>query len=441
MIGNRVSYRQLNNDRGGTATVGMPGPSRPQRIFVGFPRARLRTTCHMGLGLKIVLLSLMACMGLLPLVPDELDVIAACFAVLFGVFMLASAAFFSPQPLRGSNSILTCFFAMIVISGPVAYFSDTSLANWFRGALPFTFLSTYFVCERLGNSSDRLLLARGVVVASLVWAAKILITALPEMGGLLSGDAGRLCYYNLDALLPFSIAAFPLLLFIPEVLPRVLRFAAIAVFLLIIIVSMYTSQITIVVALLAIYMGRQRQFRTLLPAAFVLGLLLLSTGAAMLSDVFSTDLSEAVLSRFVKHQDRGLVDRGDELQYAESQFLSSPVVGVGLGKQIPLGAVDSREQNVGYIHNLWAYLLMDMGLLGFAPYAVFFGYAIWQGIKSRQSELACPQLCFGAAMAIASLLIFFTCQASFRSIQSNVMLAVLAALARPGADAGSARGS
>jgi hypothetical protein len=72
---------------------------------------------------------------------------------------------------------------------------------------------------------------------------------------------------------------------------------------------------------------------------------------------------------------------------------------------------------------------MDVGLLGFLAYFSFVGLAVARALRAVRAGSPDSRARFSGVVGIGALLTFFLISASFRQIQSNLMVATLVAVA------------
>ena len=117
-------------------------------------------------------------------------------------------------------------------------------------------------------------------------------------------------------------------------------------------------------------------------------------------------------------------------------FARSPVVGNGLQFPVPIavtyfGRPDSDigdlGSTVGYLHNVWVYLLMDLGVVGLLAYVGCFAAAVLQARRMDWRKLRISNR-FAAVALIAILLLYCTVEAAFRQVQTNLILGLAAAI-------------
>jgi O-antigen ligase len=264
------------------------------------------------------------------------------------------------------------------------------------------------------------------------------VIAGPAILQVMTGRLGRLTYACMDTLIPFGMIGYLVTLTNPS--PRFARYRwfLLPMFALFVVICAYRSHIVICALATVIVLWRRH------PAILVRAL----GGCAALVAVacwFAGDAIWAVWgnvwARFQGSDSDGLGTRAWEIQYAWEQFLASPIWGQGLGHQIPIDVVhdlsDSlsahlEEDSVGYMHNVWMYMLMDLGLTGMLSYLFAFASPMcgaWRAMKRRGRY---EDLQFCLFLTLGLMLLYTSCQAAFRLIQFNVVLGwLLAAFSVP----------
>jgi O-antigen ligase len=375
---------------------------------------------------------LMLAAALMPAVPDAPDLPTVMFALAFVAFVAAALApsLFRPLGLRPWNPgvALAAFFVAVALSLPIALVNGVHASAWFRGAVPFFFLAIYFAFPRHLSAGDARFVLGVVQLAFFVWLAKM---ALYTFADFFAGDVGRLTYLHRDYQLPFAMIGFILCLFPVPGQRRWQRLVLGALHLFVVIACGYRSQAGLVAAALALFVWRlPSRWKLVTVAAAALAL---AVAAARLAD---SPFAQQYLGRF---EDMGsevtVVSRRLERAYGLDKFAESPLFGNGLAYPVPFslqqdipGAELERPANgedwVGYLHNLWVYLLMDLGLFGLVAYVGFLGGALL--VAWRRGGVA--EVGWGPAVALTTLLLYFSVEAAFRLVQNNVLLGVLAAL-------------
>jgi O-antigen ligase len=374
--------------------------------------------------LRILYLALMAATGLLPLVPDEISVFSVLFALAFVAFCLAALPVRPRGGHRATSRSLVAFCLSLAISCPIALSNGVPFGEWLRGLVPFLFLLIYFVFPAL-TERDCSWLASGQLLAAACWTVKNLGRTLPEY---LGGSIARITFLNPDFGIPFVLVALPFLLFFG--LRR--RFAESAIFcvvsLFVVIVSGYRAHALLVFALWIVFVLRQKRRRRVL-----LGAGSLAVGAAALVSFAGSSFGSDYLLRYQNLEQEAVSSRALEALYAVKQFEESPLVGKGLAYPVPIAInrfgvseppPPGQSDHVGYIHNLWLYLCMDLGLFGLATYLAFAGSTVIAGLRRRPPDDAT----FAAAATVITLLIYSTVEAAFHLIQVNLILGTLCAM-------------
>lgn len=367
--------------------------------------------------------------AVLPSIPDQLSAQVIFFCGAFALFALVGLA--NLRPPRGSCGLgLCCFYVSLALSLPIALWNDVTLAQWLRAAAPFVFLTAFFFV-RTDSVQSCQTLVNAVHVASLVWLAKMVAVVLLGFQQLLSGEIHRLTYLTMDLTLPYGLLGFVLSLFNPE--PRVARWRLLLLILFgaIIVGSGYRSQLLLAAAALIVYAHRLSAGKRLVLATAAV--VLFSAAIMVLREsVFVTELGK----RFAELSIELESSRAKEVEYALSQFAEAPAFGKGLGYQVPVEvtfygdwALLARvvtQESVGYIHSVWAYMLMDLGIFGALAFSIFLlgGCVKHRRVLTRKSSDDVRRV---AILSILAMALFFSVEASFRQIQSNLIVALLVA--------------
>jgi len=379
---------------------------------------------------------MLAAAALMPGVPDQPSVAAVAFVLLFLAWSLAALQArrrgARPGAMRCGLS-LAVFYLSLAVSLPISLGNGVSLIEWSRAAVPFGFLASYALFPALTARDSRFVLG-SVLFAVVCWLTKTLGSSLGEFA---SGQFQRITYVNGEFGVPFVLVGLPLLFFWGLKQKKLESAVLAAILVLVVIATGYRSQALLLVALWGIYVLKQgRRRRALLAAG--------SIAAAFLAfSVFAaTDFGAGYLGRFEGLDEEVQSSRAVEILYALKNFLAAPLAGKGLGYPVPLAINqfgvaaslrgDQAVDHVGYVHNLWLYLAMDLGALGLAAYASFFACALFTGLRRGGLK---SDVKVAAAVTVATLLAYFTAEAAFRQIQMNLVLASLCAVLVKGEDA------
>lgn len=408
----------------------MPGRASalmvPDSGMLPAPAHRLRPEQKHLLRITIILSALMS------YVPDEIHWTSVAFSLAFGLLFLCNVLAPSPGLLRAPTAkYLLLFFAAVAVSFPNAMVNGVSPSAWLRGAIPFVFLSTHFFAGPVDDRVDARYLIDTLQIAAAVWAAKILLIAAPELGHVASGSIGRLTYIAEDTLIPYGLLGFVLSLFNPSPVARKWQRVSAAIFLFIIILCGYRSQLLICGVVFLIYLVRSNATTAL---SWILAFAVL---APVAGTAFSPAFAGGIARRFQSVFEEGAESRRYlEVRFAAESAMNNLALGNGLGAPVPIDAFDpgynldwANTEAVAYIHNVWFYFLMDLGVPGMLFFCAFVFLPLWCSWRSRRSddEHSCLRVCAG--VAIAALLAYTSCQAAFRGIQFNLMLATLTAVA------------
>lgn len=372
------------------------------------------------------------CLGVLPLIPNLANPTAAAFAVCYVIMILAGLHEPAvPHPAPRGIRFLGLFFGIAFLSGITATWGGIELSRWCRGLIPFLFLTSMLCYRNLCTLEDVQNVIDCIQGAACVWLLKILALSGSAVLDVLKGNLGRLTYECADTLVPFGLIGYILALSNPS--PRFGRFRGVllSAFGLIVLLCAYRSHILLCFFATMVALCRSNP-AALLRVAFATGVVMIAAlcfamdTAAVLRDNIAVRFEKALNA-----EDMG--SRGGEIQYAWNQFRSSPIWGHGLGHGIPVDVGHDFHNgpdgdSVGYIHNLWMYLLMDLGLTGFLAYVGLFLPGILAALPSLRRRDYAHDLRFCALLTVVVMLTYTSCQAAFRLIQFNVVLGLLLAV-------------
>lgn len=339
-------------------------------------------------------------------------------------------------PAPAAIIFLGLFYGLVFLSLFVAQHQGTALTTWLRGLVPFLFLMSTFCYRGFRTVDDLQDVIDCVQAAACVWALKILATCSPAIWQVLTGQLGRLTYASLDTLVPFGLIGYLLALTNPSARFARYRLLMLGGFGLLVVTCAYRSHLLLCALATLVVLSRSHP---LLLARCALGVL---AGGLLVCCCFpafmETSLWDNVGARFrdaLESDDLGT--RGHEIEYAWNEFLSSPFWGHGLGHQVPVEVifdfsvsqdVGGEEESVGFIHNVWLYMLMDLGLTGFLAYVGYFLVPMLFALRRWRIRDRFHDLQFCAALTVAFLMTYTSCQAAFRLIQFNVVLGLLLAV-------------
>lgn len=379
---------------------------------------------------RVLLRASIICSALMSYVPDSVSFFNVSFVGFCGLFFLVSLPVLSARLLQQrAASALLFFFALFAFNFPVALSEETGVGEWVRGAIPFVFLSVHLGLVPVDMRKDGEFILNTLHLAAIAWAVKILILAGPALSSVIFGSVGRLTLLVEDTLIPYGLTGFLLSLFNPSPVARRWQWVTLPTFLILVVLCGYRSQLIICGIATLLYLKRARVATTLIWGAF--GLMVL---APTLPALLNNSLGQTLEKRFARATEEQGGRRFKEVEFALDSAFDSPLLGKGLGYPIPTWVIQEEMERVGtsriaYIHNVWAYLLMDFGFPGFFAYVVFIGSPMWHGWRAGRRTDHHSTIRYCAAVTLAFLMIYTTCQAAFRGIQFNLMLALLTAVA------------
>ncbi|MDD4599653.1 MAG: O-antigen ligase family protein [Negativicutes bacterium] len=367
--------------------------------------------------------------ALLPFVPDEVNLLLIVFVGFVGITYLCgivNIVYVNKYVINMQHIFLGCFFVSILISLFVTQINGVEISQWIRGVTPFLFLSIYFLLSPITSEVKAKFLLNAIHLSCIVWMIKILFT----LGFIIfsPGQMTRLTLITPDLSLPYGMIGFACSLFNDDKRFSKIKIILCTIFLALVIGSGYRSALLIIIIPILYYI-KQLEPRTIVFGGIIF---LLFTFGLLISDslILNSDSGLAYMykKRFENIGDELSSRRYLEVEYALTNFVDSPLLGKGLGYPVP-GFADHVGSQVAYIHNLWAYLLMDLGLFGFAGYLGFVVYPLIKAMWIRFRSKSPPDAVYACSvMCIMEILIFCTVEATFRQIQTNLIIAVFVAL-------------
>ena len=334
-----------------------------------------------------------------------------------------------------SDIFLLGFLGAVILSGFWAIAGNSvSVADAARGAIPFLFLSTFFLVDR---SHPRLIpkLASYLGLSAAIWMVSILVEGLYLFWTGEFVAAARLTSQVYQSVIPFGLVALPFLVLGTLRWSWMAKFGLVLAVFLLTLLAGYRSQMLLMGFQFFVFAGLSIRDR-----AKFFGILFSAAILTFSSIFFFPNLVESLLGRFESTSVEFESSRLAEWRYALERFGENPFFGKGIGWQVPFevtfdgaleellaGGVDLAS-SAGYLHSVSAYLLMDMGIVGFILYYATMIFAIVVGLRKLRSDNGEVESRMGvicAAVSMVTLLLFFQVQASFRLIQSNLLLTCL----------------
>jgi hypothetical protein len=111
------------------------------------------------------------------------------------------------------------------------------------------------------------------------------------------------------------------------------------------------------------------------------------SGAALRSEKVVSVVSDRI-SSIGNQYDESLVWRGAVWQSAFVEFATSPIVGIGFGRQVPVELGDYQKYiEVRDMHNSWFALLIQAGVVGVLLFGAFLRALLWPLWKKRKEDI------------------------------------------------------
>lgn len=384
-------------------------------------------------------LLLLAVTGLLEYVP-LLSPRTGIFAVFFVLFLVTSRI---PRLIHPSSKPSGGWFPLIFLALASlsivwgAMFWGVEPSTWFRGVFPFLFLLVYY----LVGSNDSLFaekLAFSILLGAWLWFALVVFDLLINPSFVADGSVARLTALVNNSSVPYPILCTPLVPIAARYKP-VLPAAVLAILLFFVTLGNgYRSQTVILIfqyaALILIWKPRIQLKRVRQIILFILALSAISLGAFYFNNL---GIIDSAIQRFASTS-TAQDSRAAEWNFVLSHFFSSPVLGHGIGYQIPytvtfdganiveLMRTMSIPDSSGYLHNSTGYTLLTLGLSGTLVYSAIYLYPlrlIWPNATWNQKIH--QRYALSACLSLISLFLYFQVQASFRSVQANLFICAI----------------
>lgn len=379
----------------------------------------------------------LASASIMPSVPELSDWTAVIFVLLFTLTLFVGAAEnLVERRIRFSRTglWLIIFLTLVTVSIVTAIRSQTPVGLWFRGAVPFLFLLFYFPSHRLALKNPMYVIS-ALYASCIVWMAYILTLTWNEISLVVSGSVLRVthatdfwAYFQM----PYGLIGLVITLFSPPRQIRLVRWVMAALFIGIPLLSVSRGQVLAIITVCVLYAARNLKSAPLMTSInFTL------TICAIILFVLASGVQDNLTIRFSRVADELSGSRIMELRYAFGEFAKAPLLGHGLGHEIPLEITlsehwdliaRSEKQSVSYMHNIIGYLIMNLGLVGLISYAGMIISPLKGCTPYAHRPTVIRTVRFSALCTVIALMWWFFIQAAFRLIQSNLILAATLAL-------------
>lgn len=295
--------------------------------------------------------------------------------------------------------------------------------QWLRGVSPFLFFALSAFLPKL-SKRDKQWLSNALFAAGLCWLIRILIAAAflqITKGGVFSS---RLTFNVADSVLPYPLIMVPYLLYANTPFKAWQRWTMLLVLVYAYVWIGYRIGLVLMSLPFIIYfLERLRRFNLISILLIIVGFFLFYRygvfGSFGLAERFEDLNADAAGSRQL------------EWAYALDSFRESPIIGKGVGWQVPtsitfFGLEDTGgpvEAYVGYVHSSFAYMAMTLGVIGIALYFFF--------MLPRPYPRQLVRGDWFAFLSLMLIVIFCLTQASYRTIQVVLVMIALIRLNTP----------
>jgi len=354
--------------------------------------------------------------------PEQMSLFVFAIAyVFFALFVFFCSGWWRSVSLSCSFILLLAFLS-VLLNFFVSMMADISIDKWFRSFVPILFFSTLlfapFYLRLLGVRKLYL-----VLLGSCFFYCFLLFLFNFDKFFEFARLGGRLTFYLQDSVVPYPYVGVILAVLLPGI-SVMLRAILVSIFLFFVFAVGYKIQIIFLFVFFSFLVCTSSGFVRKAITFLALFLVLLSVF------FFAGDY---VVQRLSSIGGGGDQVRMLEIKYAWSIFESSPLLGGGLGLDVPLSltrptyAEQSElwvSDSVSYIHNFPLYLLMVGGVVFFAFFLLLIQFS---GIFSMDNLRSKDKYVQSAVWCVLALIVFFTTSAAFKQIQSIVLLSFFAA--------------
>ncbi|MBI3488972.1 MAG: O-antigen ligase family protein [Acidobacteria bacterium] len=346
--------------------------------------------------LKVYLFLLVIFVGLIPAAPSELTPLVGGGIALLAIGLGASTwLLLDPriQILLTRSRIFRWIGLYMVFCGLsffVAYLNGTGLGDYLKGLGPnlilLFFVLVISVLGRKRASYQELITM--VLVAAVVSGLRVIVELIVVIAsGIDLGALTRLSQISSDALSPIFVIGSLTGIALLNYQKRHRGFTIAAVVFLSAISLFSGSRAHLLTLLLGIMLFAYLEKRV--SKRLVIMLLVLVGCLMIMIQVIGMNPFALALER-INDDESGRIN---EYLFGLSRFMDSPIWGMGLGFPVPTeliyGSTSSQflasyalmNPTVGYLHNFFVYLLMDMGVTGLLSYLavmVFSIQALWR---------------------------------------------------------------
>ncbi len=385
---------------------------------------------------KIGVYLLLLLLAIVPPAPQEIGLVEIVYVSGFAVTILAwlIRRGWMHLPNGFTHYPIVAILGLCLFSIAVAIVNDTSLYHWLRGIIPFTGLFLFYIAAgTLKTKTDRR------VLVGVLYIAAFTLIAISFGGGI--GMLGSAISHNnfwiLRSELGFG-AYQPMVIGIPlfafgyiMVSSRkllLIHYAACLFFSLAVMLTFLRSVYLIffICAIVAFLLyarveSMRYSLRLFIRLTSLLVVALLMLMIVMPSLPIFSFISSGITGRFEELSEKSADEnvRVKESKEALSYFLSSPIVGKGLGFQY------QYERSImiwkgGYTHNIFTYFAMTLGSLGLVA-LLWFIISVYKDLRYKTYkwkflDLEDQSFLMGAILYLLALLLYVQFQSVFRHI-------------------------
>lgn len=411
---------------------------------------------------EVGILSILPLLYILPPTPKSIGIKEILFATILSLTFLRAVfdhRVYVVRLLKTKTALVPVVFGvLIIINLGVAISNNISASDWLRGLIPFLFLLHFVpVYLTLKENNDLLeWILASVFIAGFLFSGHVLQVYLAEqlwvnhpwlwqdgqwikipLTSLQNNNQNDVFFFKqrVTALLQQATDSFIPLSAVWGITGYTffkiqwVRWCSLflAVVGVVAAVLTYTRSMILSAVLVTIVLGGWAILRgwNTVKSYFLVSILLVLTSLAVIK---SSELQAIYSNRVLElatAKGENITSRLEEIYSAWDLFVQSPFVGQGLGvkhvMRFHAGHGNLLEQNVGYIHNWFFYMLMVGGVLFLLVYSgILFGPA-YLALRSRSLCFEYRLLIISGVLLLSVYAMFF---AVFRLMGFNLLLAV-----------------
>lgn len=397
---------------------------------------------------KIGILGLLIVVAIMPPVPRQIGIVEILFV---GLYVLVMSSWILKTIFTGKDllfnslilKILSVFILICFLSIFKSLLNNISMESWGRGFFPFLMLLLSFsIAREFKSTKDTWLLLSAFILSNLLYSLQTWLPLFLNFPSLFSSNPISTIRSTLPpyAWQNLPLAGFALLIGLSKYLPKgrlrlFLKLLAIFFGLTVLITfsrSMISAMIVTLLFSFVISINWRNLSKRFVQALIILVILILFSLIIIrftpLSPLFTDFLSRFTF--LTTNEATPVIVRLIDYNVALKNFLAQPIFGWGLGATFEFYRIGfGIYREVAYTHNLFTYLLLYLGLVGFMCF-VYLLYTLFRGLFALRmnNDLHIRAVTEGLLLSVVSVLFYAQFQTSYKSFTFNIFLAIVIGL-------------